>query len=292
MNPTRRQLLVAGAAAGSAALLAACGDDKGSGTKVTNPGDTTPPAQRSDSESLPNKFALVQRFPQQPSALHPGAGSAAAGVDHQTERWPARQRPGHHQGVGRGPQQAEGRRPRGHPPLRRHHQRVLGRPRAAAEGGATFEVFDATDVDSPDTGTPMPPFDTPTKDNHRGVEPYCTLAPQPCPFHQETLADALKSGKPVAYMVGTPAHCTTGTCSPGLQFLVAESTRVGDKMVCVHADVYTNNEATDVAPAVAALGVQYEPIIYFIDTTGTIVDRLDGIWDKSELRERVDLLLA
>ncbi|MBP6490071.1 MAG: hypothetical protein KA274_20510, partial [Ilumatobacteraceae bacterium] len=68
--------------------------------------------------------------------------------------------------------------------------------------------------------------------------------------------------------------------------------RVGDEIVMVHADVYADAEATTVAPAVEALGVQYEPIIYFCAADGTIVDRLDAVWDRGELTERIDLLLA
>jgi len=158
--------------------------------------------------------------------------------------------------------------------------------------GASFTVYSPADVNSPLTGTELPPFDTPTVDDHRGVEPYCSLAPAPCPLHEMTLTDALALGKPLAYMVGTPAHCSTGTCTPGLQFLVAEQERVGDKIVMVHADVYADNAATEVAPAVNALGVQYEPIIYFCTADGTIIDRLDAIWDASELTERIDALLA
>ncbi|MDP2290858.1 MAG: twin-arginine translocation signal domain-containing protein [Actinomycetota bacterium] len=158
--------------------------------------------------------------------------------------------------------------------------------------GATFELFDPADVKTPVTGSAMPGFDTPTVDDHRGVEPFCSLTPDPCPLHAVTLTEALASGKPVAYMVGTPAHCSTGTCTPGLEFLVAEGERVGDAIVMVHADVYADDAATVVAPAVESLGAEYEPIIYFIDATGTVVDRLDAIWDRGELRERIDALLA
>ncbi len=158
--------------------------------------------------------------------------------------------------------------------------------------GATFELYDEVDVASPLTGKKLPPFDTPTVDNHRGVEPYCSLTPEPCPLHDVTLTDALGGGTPVAYMVGTPAHCQTGTCAPGLEFLVAEHARVGDAITMVHADIYADAAATTVAPAVIALGVEYEPIIYLCTADGVIVDRLDGIWDASELTERIDLLLA
>lgn len=158
--------------------------------------------------------------------------------------------------------------------------------------GAAFEVYDASAVSSPVTGTKLPGFDTPTVDDHRGVEPYCSLTPEPCPLHAMTLTEALAAGTPVVYMVGTPAHCSTGTCAPGLEFLVDEHERMGAAVAMVHADVYADDAATTVAPAVLALNVQYEPIIYLCDSEGTIVDRLDGIWDASELTERIDLLVS
>ena len=158
--------------------------------------------------------------------------------------------------------------------------------------GAAFQVFEAKQILTPVTGTKLPPFDTPTVDNHRGVEPYCSLTPEPCPLHDVTLREALTSGKKICYLIGTPAHCQTGTCTPGLEFLVAEHARAGADVVMIHADVYADDKATTVAPAIDALKVDYEPIIYFCDTTGVIVDRLDGVWDRAELRERMDLFLT
>lgn len=157
--------------------------------------------------------------------------------------------------------------------------------------GATFELWDPSDVRTPLLGASLPPFDTPTVDDHRGVEPYCTLQPGPCPLHEVTLAEALQRGTPVAFVVGTPAHCQTGTCAPGLEFLVAEHGRLGDRVTMVHADVYADDAATVTAPVVEEFGLDYEPVVYLADATGTIVDRLDGVWDASELRERLDLLV-
>ncbi|MEQ1874787.1 MAG: hypothetical protein ABL953_13815 [Ilumatobacteraceae bacterium] len=162
--------------------------------------------------------------------------------------------------------------------------------------GALFELYNEIEINSPVTGAKMGLFKTPTVDNHRGVEPYCSLTPDPCPLHEVTLEDALlgaaTSGTPVIYMIGTPAHCVTGTCAPGLELLVAEHERLGDQITMIHADVYADDAATTVAPAVTALKVEYEPIVYFCTSDAVIVDRLDVIWDADELRERIDLLLA
>ncbi|MEO5902235.1 MAG: hypothetical protein ABIR68_19185 [Ilumatobacteraceae bacterium] len=155
-----------------------------------------------------------------------------------------------------------------------------------------FGVFNTNQVTMPYIGSTLEPFDTPTVADHRGVEPYCSLTPNPCPLHEVTLTDALQSGKPVVYMVGTPAHCQTGACAPALQFLVATHQRLADKVTMVHADVYADNAGTQFAPAVDALGLDYEPVIYFVKADGTIIDRLDGIWDQSEVDQRVDALIA
>jgi hypothetical protein len=157
--------------------------------------------------------------------------------------------------------------------------------------GAAFLVNNPADVTVPYIGSTLPPFDTPTVDNHRGVEPYCSLTPKPCPLHDVTLTQALASGKPVAYMIGTPAHCQTGTCAPALEVLVKSHARLGDAVVMVHADVYSDAAGTTVAPAVNALGLEYEPVLY-LAKDGTVKDRLDVIWDQSELDERLDAFVA
>ena len=158
--------------------------------------------------------------------------------------------------------------------------------------GAAFQISDPATVVVPYVGTVIPPFDTPTVDDHRGVEPYCTLSPKPCPFHDVTLTQAMAGSKPVGYMIGTPAHCQTGVCAPALEFLVKSHERLGDKLTLVHADVYTDDTATTIAPAVEALGLEYEPVLYLCAPGGEVRDRIDVIWDQSELDERLDTFLS
>ncbi|MGZ4679645.1 MAG: hypothetical protein ACXVIH_06715 [Ilumatobacteraceae bacterium] len=158
--------------------------------------------------------------------------------------------------------------------------------------GAAFLVSAPADVTVPYVGSVMAPFETPTVDNHRGVEPYCTLTPKPCPLHDVTLTQALASGRPVGYFIGTPAHCQTGVCAPSLEFLVKSHARLGDKIVMVHAEVYSDSAGTTVAPAVAALNLDYEPVLYLCTTDGKVRDRIDVMWDQSELDERLDAFLA
>lgn len=304
MAQTRRDFLLA---AGSVVLLVACGNDDNPGNpgggattgSSPSPGgtDTTP-----GTGSAPSGFAVVQRFPNSPT-FTPGE-----------VRLPISLSDGQNLAT-TGPDQIKGQIQKDDGTVVTDVVAVLRNVEIAVpyweiranltdpgtyvlrlEGddgyGASFQMFTPQQVSTPITGAPLPPFDTPTVDDHRGVEPYCSLTPEPCPLHEVTLTDALQSGKPVVYMIGTPAHCQTGTCAPGLEFLVDEHDRLGDAVVMVHADVYADDAATKIAPAVEALQVDYEPIIYFADASGVIVDRLDGVWDRSELRERMDLFLS
>jgi hypothetical protein len=153
------------------------------------------------------------------------------------------------------------------------------------EGGAAFQVMEPGSVAVPGPGDPMPPFDTPSVDDGRGVDPICTREPEPCPFHDVTLTNALLSGKPVAYLVGTPAFCQTGTCAPALESMIDVQDRYGDTFTWVHAEVYTDNTATTPAPAVEAASLTFEPSLFVIAPDGTVIERLDAIWDETELVE-------
>ena len=151
--------------------------------------------------------------------------------------------------------------------------------------GAGVQVVDPTTVGVPLIGTPLPPFDTPTFDDARGVDPICTRTPEPCPFHDITLTSALALGLPVVYLIGTPAHCSTGSCAPALDGLLALKDDLAGRYSVIHAEVYTDDTATTVAPAVTGYAMTYEPAVFITDANGTIVDRLDAVFDEVELRE-------
>jgi len=156
--------------------------------------------------------------------------------------------------------------------------------------GAAIQVLDATQVLIPLVGSQLPGFDTPTFDDHRGVEPVCTRTPEPCEFHNITLNEALALKKPIAYLVGTPAHCSTGTCSPALEALITVKNSIGDAMTFLHTEIYTDDKATTVAPAVVALKMEYEPAIYITDASGKIVERFDAVFDAEEINTAIATL--
>ena len=151
-------------------------------------------------------------------------------------------------------------------------------------------MLNAAAVLIPLVGSQLPGFDTPTVDDHRGVEPVCTRTPEPCEFHNITLNEALALKKPIAYLVGTPAHCSTGTCAPALEALIAVKKSIGDAMTFLHAEIYTDDKATTVAPAVVALKMEYEPAIYITDASGKILERFDAVFDAEEISSAIAAL--
>jgi hypothetical protein len=150
---------------------------------------------------------------------------------------------------------------------------------------SSFQIEERSNVLTPLVGDPLPPFDTPTTDNNRGVDPICTSPDGACPFHSQTLTEALKSGKPVVYLIGTPAYCKTGTCAPALDALIDVAASLGDAVTFVHADVYKDKTATVAAPAVQAYKLAYEPVLYITDKNGKLINRLDAVFDAKELRD-------
>jgi hypothetical protein len=158
-----------------------------------------------------------------------------------------------------------------------------------------FQISAVADVPLPQIGDAMIPVETPTPADPRGVDPVCTLDP-PCPLHDITLTEALTMGKPVAFLVSTPAYCQTGICGPVLDLLVDEAK--GRDVVALHAEVWKNAAEldgdltkatpTDALDAYGMTQVGFEPALFIGDSHGMLTDRLDLIYDTSELRQGLD----
>lgn len=153
---------------------------------------------------------------------------------------------------------------------------------------AAVQSHDPAEVSLPQVGSPLIAPPTPTISDPQGVSPLCTADP-PCPLHQTNLATLDRTG-PVALLVSTPRYCATAICGPVLEFLVEAAAERPD-LIAVHAEVYANPESAPSitmarpAPVVEALSLSYEPALFVMDVRGTLVARLDTIFDRSELRE-------
>ena len=149
-------------------------------------------------------------------------------------------------------------------------------------------------VTVPGAGQPMIPFDTPTTVDLRGVELLCTRTPA-CPLHDVTLREALAAGTPVAFLISTPAYCQVAICGPVLDVLLAAAPQF-PQIKMLHAEVYPSNadaqfaDAEHRTPVMKAYDVFFEPVLFLAKAGGTIMKRMDTIFDAVELNDALTQL--
>lgn len=150
----------------------------------------------------------------------------------------------------------------------------------------------------PQPGDRLPAVHTATTDDLRGIADLCTRTVD-CPFHTVDLATALDSGdRPIVLSIATPGFCQTATCGPVIELLI-EAAADRDDLHVVHAEVFVDAQADVDAgtfPAgptsdiVAAFDLPFEPMLVVARADGTVVRRLDGTYDRSELVETLALV--
>jgi hypothetical protein len=290
---TRRQLLIGGTAAAGAVLLGACGDDdttaaKGS-SSTTAPGSGLSLAQffggpmfvAGQETRLP--FGVADQDGLLPTADTPerlsvqilGPDGSAVGAPIDVDR--------HDDGL-----------PRAYFPLRVSIDTPgIYTARTEVEGVATemsFQVQTAEEVVVIRRGDDLPAVDTPTTTDPHGVNPICTADPI-CPLHEVTLTQALGEGAPIALLVASPAFCQIAICGPVLDVLLEVRAGYPD-IRFLHAEVYADpaKDLETSAPIIDPLGLHFEPCLVLAGPDGVVVDRIDTIYDLTEVRARLDRL--
>lgn len=138
-------------------------------------------------------------------------------------------------------------------------------------------------------GEPSPFVDTPTAAEANGDLSQISTAEKPNPaFYELSLTEALANEKPTLLYFATPAFCQTKVCGPGYEEFDRLHTAVGDDYNFIHAEVYAdlNNPAENdwpLIPAMTAFGLGTEPWLYVIDTEGTAVFRVEGLFTAEEM---------
>lgn len=173
---------------------------------------------------------------------------------------------------------------------------AAGRYFATPDFGDTtveFRVGERSEVELFQVGESLPPFDTPTFNNDRGVTPVCTRS-EPCPFHEITLTDAVTSGRPTTLLISTPEFCQTDVCGPSVEFLIAAAVD-RDDMNFIHAEVYADPRNPDqgsfpaLAPLLEAWELKFEPSLFVTDERGVIVATRHFAFDQDEVEEAIAL---
>ncbi len=175
---------------------------------------------------------------------------------------------------------------------------AVGTPRNASEevwGGAAYPAVEG--VAGPGVGTQAISVPTPTTEDHRGVEPYCTRTP-PCSMHRMSLDVALANGRPTVFNIGTPRFCNSKVCGPVVDVIQTVSTGFADRVNFIHAEVYTNDTdapaegVNGFTPTMKAWSQQQEPVTFWIRQDGSITERIVGPTDVAEVRALTQALVT
>jgi hypothetical protein len=158
------------------------------------------------------------------------------------------------------------------------------------EGRESELPFEVRAVASPVPGSTAPGAPSPTLADPLGVDPICTRDPQ-CPLHEQSLAGVIGNGRPLAVMFATPARCQTQYCGPVLDLLldVLDEGAYRD-LDAVHVEIYRSLTGAALVPTVEHWQLESEPWLFGVDGAGTVVARLDGAFDRSEIRGLLDRL--
>jgi hypothetical protein len=169
---------------------------------------------------------------------------------------------------------------------------------SAGVASLPVQAFDPAEVEVALPGAPLPHLDTPTLANPEGINPLCTRAPEPCPLHRLSVADVLDRNRPLALLVATPALCQTAYCGPVLETLLGEAANF-PALTMIHLEVYANaadvggnynDPNLELAQPVKDLGLTFEPSLFLVGADGVIADRIDNLFDTTELRAGLESL--
>ncbi|MBW3588648.1 MAG: hypothetical protein KY429_04445 [Actinobacteria bacterium] len=158
-------------------------------------------------------------------------------------------------------------------------------PRA---GFAAMEVLATSKV--PSAGQPAVAVDTPVVSDPKGAAYVCTQVPA-CSMHSVSLKDALEGQQPVVYVVATPRFCRSRLCGPVVAEIEQVRANTSD-VTFVHAEVYTDEQAKTVAPAMTAWGLDSEPWTFLINADGTVASSFEGPVVSSQVEDALQKVLA
>ncbi len=95
-------------------------------------------------------------------------------------------------------------------------------------------------------------------------------------LHRISIADALKNGKPTVILFATPKFCTSRTCGPSHQVVLALAQNYADQVNFIHVEVYKDFKTFAPADAMVEWHLDTEPWLFFVGGQGKIVDRYEG----------------
>ena len=158
------------------------------------------------------------------------------------------------------------------------------------------QIFPNDEVELASVGDRFPDIETPTLADTQGVDPLCSRDPV-CDLHSVSAGDIVGT-KPMAVLIATPAFCATQYCGPVLDVMLDEVDNY-PAVEFIHVEVFENPREVggdysdpNIRPAKSldALNLEFEPSLFLVGGDGIIVDRIDNVFDSTELKAALDAL--
>jgi len=158
------------------------------------------------------------------------------------------------------------------------------------QGGRTQTIRAPFEVkatgSAPMVGSPAVRSRTLTARDVKDPSELCTAAP-PCELHADSLDELLGNGKPTVILFASPGFCTSATCASQLGVLLDVKPRHADRLNFSHVEIFKDPRNNVLADAVTEWNLPSEPWLFFVDRSGVIVERYDGIATAEEIEASI-----
>ncbi|MGH7723744.1 MAG: hypothetical protein ACRENL_13110 [Candidatus Dormibacteria bacterium] len=116
----------------------------------------------------------------------------------------------------------------------------------------------------------------------------------PDTWHDQSIAGALAAHRPMVLFFGQPGYCPSKTCGPTVAILRQLCTLYCSQLSFQHIETDFPASAAQAFnnPAFRAFGLQTDPWIYFVNSSGVISDRFEGPVTIDELKGAAEGTLA
>ena len=160
-----------------------------------------------------------------------------------------------------------------------------------AISGIRYFVYEESPSVKP--GDKVPMVHTPTiADVNQQVDLISSAEVPNNSFYEQSLDEAVRTGKPTLLLFATPAFCQTRFCGPSYEIFNELADLYQDQMNFIHVEVFSglpNPEANNwaVTPSMEQFGLQSEPWIFLIDENGTVLYRVEGLFTLQEIEHHI-----
>lgn len=113
-------------------------------------------------------------------------------------------------------------------------------------------------------------------------------------MHTETIAEALKEGKPLVVLFAVPGYCTSQLCGPEYEIMHKLFEQYQDRATFIHVEPFEVPSSPDKVLVQAAMdfGLQTEPWFFVIDAQGKLSMKFEGPTSMQELVNALEEVLS